>query len=323
MNNRRKLVIALGAVALTAPLAAAQQTYPNKPIRFIVHFPPGGGADIAARVIAQKLTESWGQQVIVDNRPGGNTIIGSEALVRSPPDGYTLMVTSSAHVINPLLLPSLPYDSVKDFAPVATVSYSELVLVLNVSVPANNLQELIALAKSKPGQLNYASSGSGSTTHLAAEFFNILAGVKTQHIPYKGAGLVMAELLTGQVQLYFNLPTSVVPYVKSAKLKAIAITGESRFSALPQVPTFTEAGLPGLDVKIWFGALAPAGTPQEIIAKVSTEIAKILATPEFKEKLDSQGMEPFISSPDQFAKLIRAEMAKWGKVIKAAGIKPD
>ena len=323
MNNRRKLVIALGAVALAAPLAAAQQTYPNKPIRFIVPFPPGGGADIAARVIAQKLTESWGQQVIVDNRPGGNTIIGSEVLVRSPPDGYTLMVTSSAHVINPLLLPSLPYDSVKDFTPVATVSYSELVLVLNASVPANNLQELIALAKSKPGQLNYASSGSGSTTHLAAEFFNILAGVKTQHIPYKGAGLVMAELLTGQVQLYFNLPISVVPYIKSAKLKAIAITGESRFPALPQVPTFTEAGLPGLDVKIWFGALAPAGTPQEIIAKVSTEIAKILATPEFKEKLDSQGMEPFISSPDQFAKLIRAEMAKWGKVIKAAGIKPD
>ena len=315
--------LTVGVLMVLVGSAAAQQAYPNKPIRLITPYAAGGGTTIVARLIGQKLTQSWGQQVLVDNRPGGNTIIGSEALVRSPPEGYTLMVTSSAHVINPLLLPSLPYDSVKDFAPVATVSYSELVLVLNASVPANNLQELIALAKAKPGQLNYASSGSGSTTHLAAEFFNILAGVKTQHIPYKGAGLVMADLLTGQVQLYFNLPISVVPYVKSAKLKAIAITGESHFPALPQVPTFTEAGLPGLDVKIWFGVLAPAGTPQEIIAKVSTEIAKILATPEFKEKLDSQGMEPFISSPDQFAKLIKAEMAKWGKVIKAAGIKPD
>ncbi len=314
-------VVAVGVLMTIASSVAAQQDYPSKPIRLIVPFPPGGGVNLAARIIGQKLTENWGQQVVVDNRPGGNSVIGSEALVRSPPDGYTLMVTSGAHVTNPLLLPSLPYDSIKDFAPVATVSYSQFLLTLSASVPANNLQEFIALAKSKPKQLNYASSGNGSTTHLAAEYFNILAAVKTQHIPYKGSGQALSDLISGQVQFTFNTPSTVISHIKSGKLKAIAITGESRLPTLPQVPTFTEAGLPGLDVRIWFGVLAPAGTPKEIIDKLSSEIAKILATPDLKEKLYSQAMEPFISTPEQFDAMTKAEIAKWTKVIKDANIK--
>jgi len=321
MRLRAALALSVSALLILAGSSAAQQTYPSKPVRFIVPFPPGGGADIAARAIGQKLSENWGQQVLIDNRTGGNTVIGSEALVKSPADGYTLLVTSSAHVINPFLLSNLPYDSVKDFAPVATVSSSELVLVLHPSVPANNLQQLIALAKARPGQLNYASSGSGSTTHLAAEYFNILAGVKTQHVPYKGAGQVMADLLAGQVQMYFNIPIPVIPHIKNGKLKGIAITGEARLPALREVPTFAEAGLPGQDVRIWFAAFARAGTAKEIIDKISAEIGTILATPDFRQKLDSQGMEPFISNPDQFAKLIRAEMAKYGKIIRTANIK--
>jgi len=323
MNNRRKLVIALGAVALAAPLAAAQQDYPNKPIRFIVPFPPGGSTDPVARLIGQKLTESWGQQVIVDNRPGGNTIIGTEALAKSAPDGYTMSLATSTFVISPHLVPSLPYDSFKDFAPVATLASSEFVLVLNASVPANNLQEFIALAKSRPGGLNCASTGTGSANHLASEFFNMLAGIKTQHIPYKGGGPALTDLLGGLVQMAFNPPLAYLPHIKTGRLKAIAISGESRHSSLPQVPTFTEAGLPGYSIGYWIGVLAPTGTPKAIIDKLSTEIGRILAMPDTKEKIAVQGMDSFISSPEQFAALTKADMAKWGKVIKAAGIKPD
>ena len=323
MNNRRKLVIALGAVALAAPLAAAQQDYPNKPIRFIVPFPPGGSTDPVARLIGQKLTESWGQQVIVDNRPGGNTIIGTEALAKSAPGGYTMSLVTSTFVINPHLVPSLPYDSFKDFAPVATLASSEFVLVLNASVPANNLQEFIALAKSRPGGLNCASTGTGSANHLASEFFNMLAGIKTQHIPYKGGGPSLTDLLGGLVQMAFNPPLADLPHIKTGRRKAIAISGESRHSSLPQVPTFTEAGLPGYSIGYWIGVLEPTGTPKAIIDKLSTEIGRILAMPDIKEKIAVQGMDSFISTPEQFAALMKADMAKWGKVIKAAGIKPD
>jgi len=306
-------------IALAGPIAA-QQAYPNKPIRFITPYPPGGGTTVVARFVGQKLTESWGQQVLVDNRPGGNTIIGTEALVKSPPDGYTILLVSSTHVINPSLL-ATPYDAIKDFAPVATLVGTEYLMVLHSSVPANNLREFIALAKSKPGQLNYASSGSGTTNHLAPELINILAGIKTQHIPYKGGGPALTDLIGGQVQMFMNNPQSLIPHVKSGKIKAIAITGQTRTPALAQVPTFTEAGLPGINMNAWFGVLAPAGTPREIIDKLSSEIGKILAMPDTKEKFASQGLESFISTPDQFSALMKADMARYASVIKAANIK--
>ena len=300
---------------------AAQQAYPNKPIRFITPYPAGGSTSVLARIIGQKLTESWGQQVLVDNRGGGNTIIGTEALVKSPPDGYTIFLASPLLVMLPHLYHALPYDTLRDVAPVATMASTEQILVLNPSVPANNLQELIALAKSMPGQLNYASSSSGGPTHVAGEMFNIMAGVKIQHVPYKGGGPALTDLLGGQVQMYFNTPVSFISHIKSGKLKAIAISGDTRLPALPQVPTFTQAGLQGFDVGYWQGILVPAGTPKAIIDKLAAEVARIVALPDTKEKLDSQGFAPFISTPEQFAALLKSDMAKYAKVIKAANIK--
>ena len=313
-----RIVAVGGLIGLCGPAAA--QPYPSKPIRLITPFPPGGTTTPLARLIGQKLSESWGQQVIVDNRPGGNTIIGTEALAKSPPDGHTIMVMTSAHVVNPNLL-TTPYDAIKDFAAVATLTSSEFVLAINASVPANNLQELIALAKSRPGQLNYASSSSGGTTHLAGAFFSILAGIKAQHVPYKGGGPALTDLLGGQVQMFFNTPIVFLPHFKSGRLKAIAISGEKRNSSLPQVPTFTEAGLPGFYVGYWNGVLAPAGTPKAIIDKLSAEIGRILATPDAKDKLLSQGLDPFISTPEQFAALMKADMLRFANIIKSANIK--
>jgi len=315
-------MLATCALMGLAGSVAAQEPYPSKPIRFITPYAPGGSTTVVARLIGQKLTEAWGQQVIVDNRPGGNTIIGSEALVKSAPDGYTILLAGTPHVVNPSMLPT-PYDAIKDFAPVATATSNEILLVVHPSVPANNLGEFIALAKSRPGQLNYATSSTGGSPHLASELFNIMAGVKTQHIPYKGGGPAVTDLLGGQVQMIFAIPTNVIAHVKGGRLKAIAVSGESRLSALPQVPTFTEGGLPGFSVKTWYGVLAPAGTPKPIIDKMSAEIARILAMPDIKEKLDSQGFETFISTADEFAALIKADLAKYAKIIKAADIKVD
>jgi tripartite-type tricarboxylate transporter receptor subunit TctC len=307
---------------LAWPLVAIAQTpYPTKPIRFISPFAPGGSTTAMARLIGQKLTESWGYNVIVDNRPGGNTIIGTDALAKSTPDGHTIILTTNTHVINPSLFPKLPYDPIKDFAPVGNIYSSEFILVINPSVPANNLQELIALAKAKPGQLNYATTGAGGSSHLANELLNILAGIKTQHIPYKGAGPALVDLIGGQVQMFINNPLTVIGHIKSGRLRAIAVTGEVRVPALPQVPTFTESGLPGLDVKPWFCVLAPAGTPKPVIGKLSTELARIIAMPDVQEYLAKQGMNPFTSTPEQLATLMKTDMAKWAKVIKSANIK--
>ncbi len=303
--------------------AAAQQEYPNKPVRIIVPFAPGGNTSMLARLVGQKLAESWGQQVIVDNRPGGNTIIGTEALLKAPPDGYTMLLVTSSHAINPLLMPNLPYDAMKDFAPVATLASSEYVLVVHPSLSANNLQQFIALAKSRPGELNYSTAGSGGVQQLASELFNILAGVRIQGIPYKGGGAAVTDLLGGQVQLSFQNTPAVVSHINAGKLKGIAITGEKRFVGLPQVPTFTQAGLPGFDVKNWFALLARSGTPKETVDKLSSDIARALRSPDIKDKLASQGLDPFISTPEQFAALMKAEMVKYANVIKAANIKME
>ncbi len=316
-------ILIVGALLTLASSVNAQQPYPHKPIRFIVPFPPGGSTDPVARLVGQKLTESWGQQVIVDNRPGGNTVIGTEALAKSTPDGYTILLSGGNLILTPLLFPA-PYDPIKDLAPVATLAKGEYVLVISPSVPANNLQELIALAKSKPGQLNYASSSSGTTNHLAGELFCILAGVKMQHIPYKGASPALTDLLGGQVQLYFSTTVPGIPHINSGRLKAMAVTGKTRMLALPQVPTFTEAGLSGLDeVGTSYGVVAPAGTPKVIIDKMSTEIGKYSAMPDFKEKLASQGLQPFFSTPDQFAALMKADLARFTRIIKTANIKME
>ena len=315
------LLIYSAAVLLASPLAAlAQANYPSKPIRMIVTFPPGGSTTIIARLIGQKLTDSWGQQVVVDNRGGGNTIIGTDAMVKAAPDGYTLLHVSSTHTINPSLLKT-PYDAVKDFAPVATLVGTETLLVVNQQLPANNLQELIALAKAKPGQINFASSGSGTANHLAMELFSILAGIKMQHIPHKGAGPAVTDLIGGQVQVFTNNALPLAPFVKSGRIRAVAISGENRLLSLPEVPTFTEAGLPGFVGNSWQGVLAPAKTPKAIIDKLSVEYARILRTPEVRDTLQKLGADPMIGSPEQFAALIQVELVRYAKLIRDAKIK--
>lgn len=313
-------VLATGALMAFIGLAGAQ-AYPTKPIRLIVPTAPGNTTSNVAHLIGQKLTESWGQQVIVDNRAGGNLVIGTEIAAKAVPDGYTLLVITTTHVISANLLPNLPYDSLKDFAPVASLSISPMILVLNSSVPASNLQEFIALAKAKPGQLNYATTGSGSVTHLAGELFSSITGVKMQHIPYRGAARGLTDLIGGQVQLSFTVVFNTLPHIKTGRLKPIAVTGNTRVPALPQVATFAEAGLSGFDISVWFGMTAPRGTPKNLINRLATEIARIQATPDVKEKLASQGLEVFASSPEQFAAFMKSEMQKFGKIIKTADIK--
>ncbi len=298
----------------------AQPIYPNKPIRIISPYAPGGSVTAMARLVSQKLSDSLGQQLFVDNRPGGNTVIGADALAKSAPDGYTIMAMALDHVIVPNLV-STPYDAVRDFAAVATLASSEYVLVLNPKVPASTLQEFIALARARPGQLNFGTSGNGSGIHMAAELFNLLTGVKIQHIAYKGSGQALTDLMGGQVQMMFTSPVNGIPHIKSGRLKAIAYASETRSPVLSQVPTFAEAGLAGFEMKTWYGILAPAGTPREIISKLATEITKMLNTSDLKEQLASQGVEPFISTPEQFAALMKADMAKFARVVKAANIR--
>ena len=309
--------------ALVTALAHAQ-TYPTKPIRLVVPFPPGGATDILARDVAQKLTEAWGQSVIVDNRPGAGGNIGSELVAKSAPDGYTLeMGTVGTHAINASLYAKMPYDHVKDFTPVILVAGVPNVLVVNPAVPANSVAELVAYAKANPGKLNFASSGNGTSIHLSGELFKVMAGVQITHIPYKGSAQALQDLLAGQVQLMFdNLPPSL-PQIKAGKLRALAVTSATRAPALPDVPTLAESGLPGFEASSWFGILAPAGTPAPIVAKLNAEVANWLATPEAKEKLLKQGANPAGGTPQDFAKHIAAETAKWAKVVKDSGAKID
>ena len=313
--------LTLGALLAIAGSSVAQQAYPNRTVRLIVPYVPGGAVDPQARLIATRLSERFKQQVIVDNRGGGNTVIGTDVVAKSAPDGYTLLWVAPAFVTTPSLLKQLPYDNIKDFEPVATVSRTRMVLVLNTAVPANNLKELIALAKAKPGQLNYASSGVGTGPHLAGELFNIEAGVKTQHIPYKGSGQLVPDLIAGEVQMSFQGVVTVISHIKNGRLKAIVVGGETRVPALPQVPTFAEAGLPGYDRKdSWHGIVAPAGTPKVIVEKLSTEIRRIVAAPDIQAQLANQGLDPFISNPGETAALIKADIARIGAIIKTANI---
>ena len=303
-----------------AASAGAQQVYPAKPIRIISPYAPGGTTDILARLVGSKLAESWGQPIIVEPRPGGNTVIGSEVVTKSAPDGYTMLSILVSHVIVPNLV-ATPYDAIRDFAALGTIASSNLVLVVHPSVPAKSVNELIALAKVKPGQLNYGSGGSGTVTHLAGEFFNMQAGIRTQHIPYKGSTQVMIDLLGGQVHMYFGPPIIVLPHTKSGRVRPLAVSSARRLAAMPDLPTAMEAGVKGFELNTWYGLLAPAATPRAIVDKWGAEMAKVLAMPDIREKLSSQGMEPFISTPDQFTALIKAEHAKFARIIKTGNIK--
>jgi tripartite-type tricarboxylate transporter receptor subunit TctC len=310
----------VAACAALSGVAYAQSAYPTKPIRWIVPFVPGGSTTIIARLLGHKLTESWGQQVVVDNRGGGNTIIGSETMVRAAPDGYTVLQVTTTHVINPSLL-ATPYDAVKDFAPIATLVATETLMVVNLSLPAKDLREFIALAKSKPGEINFGSSGSGTTNHLAAELLGIMAGIRMQHIPYKGAGPAVIDLIGGRIQMFMNNALPLIPFVKSGKVRPIAVSGETRLKSLPDVPTFTQAGLPGYEVRSWQALLAPARTPKPIIDKFSHEIGRILQMPDVRDTLVTMGADPYVSNPQELAALIKRDLVRYSKLIKSANIK--
>ena len=302
--------------------ANAQHPYPTKPVRIITPNAPGGSSDVLARLLGHKLTEGWGQQVVIDNRPGGSGFIGGDTLARAPADGYTLMVISPTHIITPLLLPA-PYDPVKGFTPVAAIGSTDFLLVLHPSVQAGSLHELIALAKARPGHLNYASAGGGSPAHLANALFNMITGVALQHIPYKGGGPALTALIGGEVQLYFAIPIATISHVKNGRLKAIAIGSESRLTSLPQVPTFAESGVAAFDSRIWYGVIAPPATPVRIVDKLSTDIARHLDTPDFRNRFTAEAMTTLSLRPDQLAALMRADSAKYSRVIKSANIRAD
>ena len=305
---------------LLAGLAGAQP-YPSKPIRLLVPYPPGGSTDPIARLVGPKLTEAWGQPVIVDNRPGGNTVIGTEAAARAAPDGYNVFLFSTTLAVLPSLMPNLPYDITRDFVGVGAVSSTPNLLVVHPSLPVMTLKAFVAFAKERPGQLNYGTSGVGGAVHVATELFGLLTGTKMRHIPYKGSGLVVTDLIGGQIQVSFQTPIAVIPHVRTGRLRGLAVAGENRLAALPQVPTFAKGGVPAYDYKAWFGILAPTGTPKEVIDKMSAEITKIVNLPETREKLTNQGMEPFVLTPTQVGALIKSDVAKYAKVIKDAKIR--
>ena len=321
MRLIQALLSALPICLAATPVAA--QTYPTKPIRMIVPFAPGGGTDILARIIGQQLADAWGQPVNVENRAGASGNLGTELVARSAPDGHTLVMAINTHAVNASLYSKLPFDPVKDFTPVILAATTANILVVHPSVPATTVQELIALAKAQPGKLNYASGGSGTTSHLAAELFKTMAGVDMIHVPYKGGGAAYTDLISGQVQLYFVGIPGTVQYLKAGRLRALAVTTPRRSPAAPEVPTIAEAGLPGFSATTWWGLLAPAGTPQPIIARIDQEVARILKMPEVRAKLDAQGFEPVASTPESFAAFMRSEIELWAKAVKASGARAE
>jgi len=302
----------------------AQQNYPNRPVRFVVPFAPGGSVDTLARTIGPRLADALGQQIVVDNRPGGNGNIGMEVVAQSRPDGHTLVLGYIANLaIFPSLPVKLPYDPVKDYAPVTQVASSPNVLTAHPSVPAKSLRELVALVKAKPGQVSFASTGVASVGHLTGELLNNLAGMKMVHVPYKGGGQAIIDLLGGHVQVMFSGFSAVMPHIKSGKVRPLAVTGPQRSPALPDVPTLAEQGFSGVEATAWYGVLAPAGTPRPIVARLHDEVVKILRVPDVVQKLDALGFEIVGSTPEAFAAYIKTEIRKWADVVKASGAKAE
>lgn len=304
--------------------AALAQTYPDKPIKLVVAYPAGGGADIAARLLATRLSKDSGWKVIVENRSGAAGLIGTDSVAKAAPDGYTLIMgTNATHGIFASLYSKLPYDPIKDFSPVTNVVTVTSVLVINPAIPARSVKELVALAKARPGQLNYASGGSGSNAHLAMELFNMMAGVKTVHVPYKGLAPAVTDLVAGQTQMMISNMPPVLPFIKSGKLIALGMADPQRTAVLPDVPTIAEAALHGFKADVWWGVLAPAGTPRSIIDLLNASIRKVLDTAEFKEELVGIGAEPAGNTPEEFAATIQADVKKWAQVVKVSGAKAD
>jgi tripartite-type tricarboxylate transporter receptor subunit TctC len=320
---RPSVMLAAMCAGLVLPAAVAQaQSYPTKPIRFIVGFPPGGTNDIVARILAPKLSENLGQQVVVENRAGANTAIATEMFVRVAPDGYTMLLNAPGHATNPSLI-KINYDPIKDFTFVTVAAESQNLLVAHPSLPVKNVQELIALSKKRPGEINYGSSGIGTTVHLSAELFQHLTGVKWVHIPYKGGGPAMVGLRSGEFSLYFgNVPT-VITLAREGKLRALAVTGARRTAAAPDIPTVAESGVPGYEVTTFYGISLPAKTPRPIVERLHTETVRALKSPEVRDKLHALGADIVANTPEQYTAFIQAEIAKWAKVIKAAGIRAE
>jgi len=320
----KNFLIRIAAGVLACVGAVHAQSYPSKSIRYVVPYAPGGSTDIVARVLALKLSEAMGQQVVVDNRPGAGGAIGADIVAESPPDGYTMVTAvTSIMAINQFLYRKLPYDPEKDFAPVTQVGSLPLILVIHPSLPAKNVREFIAIAKAKPGQLNYGSSGVGTATHMTTELFKAMAGVDLVHIPYKGSGQVMGDVIGGQLALIFDQIVSSLPHVQGGKLRMLAITSAKRFPSLPDLPTIAESGVPGYESISWAGVAVPAGTPKEIVARLHAEIVKVLAMPDIRERFLRDGIETIGSTPEQFSEHIRRERIKWAKVVKDSGAKAD
>jgi tripartite-type tricarboxylate transporter receptor subunit TctC len=316
-------VILFGLFA-AMPLLAAGQAYPSRPIRLVVPFPAAGTTDLLARAMAQKLSEALGQQVVVDNHPGAGGNIGSDIVAKAAPDGYTLLMgTVGTHAINVSLYAKMPYDAVKDFVPIVLVAGVPNVLVVNPALPVKTVADLIKLAKDKPGAINFASSGNGTSIHLSGELFKSLTGVQMTHVPYKGSAPALTDLIGGQVQIMFDNLPSALPHIKAGKLRAIAVTSTKRAPALPDLPTIAESGVPGFEASSWFGVLAPAGTPREVVLRINAEANKALQAGDMKEKLLGQGAEAVGNSPEFFADYIKSETVKWAKVVKDSGAKVD
>jgi len=320
-------VAALVGLAVQAGTATAQpegaQGYPSRPVRMVLGSPPGGGTDIVTRTLAQKLSESWGQPVVAENRPGANGMIATDFVAKARPDGYTLLVAIATHAINPTLYPKIPYDTARDFAPITLLAQYPFLLVVHPSLPVRNVRELIALARSRPGQLAYASSGNGSGPHLGFELFRSTAGIDLVHVPYKGAGPATTELVAGQVQVMFNNFLAGLPMIRAGRLRPLAVTGLRRSRAMPEVPTMAESGVPGFDVTGWYALLAPTGTPGAIVGKVQADAARALKLPDVHERLSGEGAETVGNTPAEFSAYLRDELVKWAKVVRAAGVRGD
>ena len=318
-----KIVIAL-LLSLGAGRAQAQvPAYPSKPVKVIVALAAGSGADIVARIVTAKLAESLGQQFVIENRGGAGGNIGVEAAARTAPDGYTLLTIAAGQAINPALYPKLNYNLEKDFEPIGLMAFAPLILVVHPSLPVNSVRELIDFAKARPGKLDYASSGNGSSPHLAAEMFKAQAGVNIVHVPYKGSPQAVTDLIAGEVSLVLLAPSSVMPYVRSGRLRALAVCGRQRSAMAPGLPTMAEAGLPGFEAGTWTALLAPAGTSPDIVTRLNRELANIVRAPDVRDRLAAQGFDAVSSTPAEFAAYLRSEIAKWGKVVKATGVRVD
>ena len=319
----RRLSVLCCAIACAASVTHAQEQYPSKPIRFLAGAVPGGATDILARAIGQRLADNLHQQVVIDNRPGANQIIAAEITAKALPDGYTLIMVPSGFTINPAMYKKLPYDPVRDFTPIALVADVPNVLVVNPAIPARSVKDFIALLRAKPGQMSYGSSGIGSPSHLCAELFKLVTNVDFIHVPYKGNGQTMIELMGGQIQLSFPSIPASINFIKAGRMIALGVTTRGRASALPEVPTIAEAGVAGYEVSGWYGVLAPPNVPRALVARLNGEINRILNDPETSKTLSQQGADPLPASPEHFAATIKSDLTKWAKVIAAAGIKPQ